>query len=1108
MGALRGASATPDCGRLRSSAAAETTGSAFVVPTLRRGGVFGLVADEEPDESEEEDVSFLTPRDAESLVVAEQGATDPEPANDARWLAAARTDAERGACWDDENIVSRELSSGLDAKRFDSAYRLSFHAVKGIETEPTIASENDCSHVAMAALSGCQTSADILSAVSSGDVRMRFTASSSLAFRNALKTIAPAAERRCELDFVLGRMSTPYTRPVASAVRDILRAHTLALRSLPQATVERRRAEMDDDVDSAHVSSSIADVTLLEVAVHTKRLRRQVDVIFGFLTDEKSLETHVLSHSQLLRRLETSLSHVDDGETPMIQYLYARSVKPIIDDMLSWMYRAAAPESSESFIECSPVWSVLRTFDECRVGGRAIPCWLGGAVHAGEDDDKVEQNSLELARVRVGSLPALALSQADDVLFTGLQLRILQRLPQTRAFARAVEGAFSSISSFEAHTERDARQWLNRMRLLESRIITLARESLEDMRAVREKSAREKAAAQADAIARSRAESIAREKARIDALMAVEAAKTAERQAALQELGEREKSRRAATLARIAEERAWLESQEAEHREAERLKMEKKMREKQQRLEEEDSKQRWFRWQNARADLTEKRKAFVRGMEAAQEQAAVEALADAMRDGVKIAPSRLVIEPFSSESHAVSAEVDGDEGEVDEADSEDFVDASEKFVDRSVSAIPMDSMSVSSDIVLEDAKMTLQDDGLVGAIEECSDSDIDVSISDGGTFAWESQATEIEYLGESFGAPLPLLINRELRTVIARQSVSIGRYIATVFLDHLALEAHLNAVLRFTLGGDLPFTDALLKNLRRACRDTKSQVTRTALQLSLMALENTIDDVGLRHDHFAARLYAKERMDVLVSFEESDLNLTSAFECAYSMPWPLNLVFSTVDEACALAETQNAMLQIRHSTVAVKEVSMLIHKSSKSRALMDFTKTSADLRARRLSKFSTMVTAFQHFVDALHGHIFEAVHVGEKKKMFEALRDEKSKVVPDDIRALCKAVETFCAGVHASCFLRPLDTALKTLIDDGLQLALDFSAVFASSDPDTLLEDGDISVNAQKVYAKFHALMTQLCFRARITSSESARGLVARLDFNEYYLSATIDLEF
>lgn len=344
--------------------------------------------------------------------------------------------------------------------------------------------------------------------------------------------------------------------------------------------------------------------------------------------------------------------------------------------------------------------------------------------------------------------------------------------------------------------------------------------------------------------------------------------------------------------------------------------------------------------------------------------------------------------------------------------------------------------------------------------------------------------------------------------MIARQSVSIGQYIVTVFLDHLALEVHLDAVLRFTLGGDLAFADALLKNLRQACGDTKSQVTRTALQLSRMALQSTIDDVGLRNDPFSARLRAKERVGVLVSFESFDLNLTSAFECAYSAPWPLNLVFSTVKETCTLAETQNALLQIRHSTVAVKEVSMLMHSSSKSQVITDFTKTSADLRARRLRKFSVMVTAFQHFVDALHGHIFEAVHIGERRKMFEALRDEQSNVVPSDIREVCKIVETFCMGVYASCFLRPLDTALKTLIDDGLQLALDFSAVFASCDPDTLLEDGDIFVSAQKVYSKFHALMTQLCFRARITSSENARGLIARLDFNEYYLSAAIDLEF
>ena len=175
---------------------------------------------------------------------------------------------------------------------------------------------------------------------------------------------------------------------------------------------------------------------------------------------------------------------------------------------------------------------------------------------------------------------------------------------------------------------------------------------------------------------------------------------------------------------------------------------------------------------------------------------------------------------------------------------------------------------------------------------------------------------------------------------------------------------------------------------------------------------------------------------------------------------------------------------------------------------MDASQTSADARERRARKLSLMMAAFRHFVDALSAHALEAIHIGAKDALFRALRAADGRILPRHIDDIRDVVEDFCVRAHEACFLRPIDSALKALVDEGLQLALDFARALADVDAETLLDDRPTLTRAQNVHAKFHALMTQVCFRARVTSSDAASGLIQRIDFNEFYLSATIDMEF
>ena len=1121
--------ATPSVGGLRARDEKRETGdrrAVMRVPTLRLGAVFGA-RDEDASESEregsEEDVSDSARDDGARN--ADRGAKGGEDEGDDdddattsanAWLLAARDSTKTLVSWDDRGVGARDGESALGAAAFDAAYRSTFTSARGVDGETVIASERDCAHVVAAALAGCQTNADILIAAGNreGEVTMRFAAGSTTAFQNALKTMAEAAERRCELEHALDDMTTPYARPVVRAVRDVMRSHSAALYAITAAVAQRRR---DDDV--AETSVDVPDVTLLEMMAHTKRLRHQVDVMWHLLMDERASESRVVSHGTLARRLETALSHVEDEETPMTRYLYARVVKPVIDDALSWMYCAAhSGGSSDFFVQHAPAWTSLETFDRYRGGDDATPCWLGGPVHDGEGAD-AETDSLSMARVRPDTAPALVAGCAREILRAGTQLRLLQRVPHTKAFAGAVEDAFVRVSAFEAHDEPDARRWLNRVRVLESRVVAAARESLRAMRDERDAHEADARAARERAEARSSAAFFAREKARLDRLESIALAKKAQRETQLEELDAREREREENRAKKIADDRAWLEEREEKQRALERFKLEKKMEETRARLEREDAKVRWFKWQTSRLALADKRRAFVRELDATREEEAVVALANAMRDGVRISkPAPLVVQPFASVvrdvdetdevEDATVAEKETRESDSEEASSEDFADAEEALNIESTPESSEASLRSAMDDDMEEAQMdtarTLaptETTGIATAILEPATLDVSKPCD-------EEAATMRDHLSDAFGTPLPLLLAQEMREIVMKQHATIGHYTVSVFLDHFALEKHLNAVLRFALGGEIAFAHALMKSLRDSCIDARARVTQAWAPMMCAALDRAIDDARLCRDTFTSRLRLREREDSLTSFDAYNLDLANGVECEYALPWPVNLVFTGVREKYALRHAQTALLQICHATNAVKDVSTLIQASARWRPLMDASQTSADARERRARKLSLMMAAFRHFVDALSAHVLEAIHIGAKDALFRALRAADGRILPRHIDDIRDVVEDFCVRAHEACFLRPIDSALKALVDEGLQLALDFARALADVDAETLLDDRPTLTRAQNVHAKFHALMTQLCFRARVTSSDAASGLIQRIDFNEFYLSATIDMEF
>ena len=1116
--------ATPDVGRLRTRPNASTmpidrgegsasTSAAFSVPGLTFGAVFGMSGDVDAQSSDEEDSREMTMTtrgaaiERSALVPSRGDSSNDITVDSSRWLAVVDdkvgTSSDKSS-WDVATTNGVAIESALDSKKFDSAFQSAFQTVKGIEREPIIASERDCVHVVLASLEGCQTSADIVvSAAAREGADMRFPLGTTLAFRNVLKMMVPAAERRCELDYMVERMDTPYMRSLASAIREILRAHATALHSIPEVVVERRLAESTDAV----VVEDASEITLLELFIHTKRIRHQVDVIFNLLADERSMDVYLVPHAEVVRRLEESLTHVEDEETPMLQYLYSRAIKPVIDSTMTWMYTAAASVSNEFFINCASGWSTLKVYEEYR-GEISAPCWLGGPLYACESEN-AEDDTLTLAQLRDEAASAIVSEGELDVLLVGVQLRILQRMPQSRAFAQAVQDAFSKISTFEAYTEVDARQWLNRIRLLESRIVALARESIAEMKTKRDDYDAAEASRIAEKVSESRMRALEREKARLARLWEQNQAKNDKRQEQLEELEAREESKRQDRLRRIEEERAWLAEREEKQREFEQMKNEKKIAEAQERFEQEDAKLRWFKWQNARLQLADKRRSFIRDMESQQEESAVAALADAMSLGVRrSAAPKVTVKKFVNTPRPVVA---------DEADE----DVSTEVVD-----VQVDDMDVERPALVPDAeKMDADDsdgaDSFATAKEDedvetetvpsespPASSDTSTSVAD-DTMSLATVADDFsrEYLGEAFGAPLPLLLPQEMNEIVTRQSTIIGRYTVSLFLDHLAFDKHIDAMLRFVIGGEVAFFDTFVENVQKSCDDVRSRLARSTTFFKQDIVDDAVEDSGLVGDAYCRRLRIRNREESVISYDKNVLDLADAVECAYELPWPLNLTFAGVTEHHSLRHTQNAIFQLSHAATAIKEVSRIIHAGSRSSALTDTTQTNIDLRSRRLQKLSALLMAFQHFVDALRGHVFEAIHVGAKNEMLRALRDSDGDAAPHDIGSLQVIIKRFCASAHTICFLRQQDSALKAMIDEGLQLALDLRRLLSSTDPDLLLADGQTYAGAQQIHSKFHALVTQLCFRARVTNSVAASGLIQRLDFNSFYLSSMVETD-
>ena len=275
----------------------------------------------------------------------------------------------------------------------------------------------------------------------------------------------------------------------SQAVRGVLRAQAAALHTLPAAAAARRSAERKaadplsapyrrhESVDSADANSEVesSGVTLLEALAHTRRLRAQLASLRGLCLHPTEPSSGVEFIGRLVDALQAG-GGANPGARPLLRYLAAASTRPALAQLECWLHRADVDDphgefvvvtargwgSAASVLEYSPAEAGIMEWSEAESSGATrvlidpeneesdgpvdltrLPPWegghpgrAGGGGHVTAEAAWLRRDDMTLddERMTRESHPLLG-GLERKVLATGVQLRVLQRLPQTAAFA-------------------------------------------------------------------------------------------------------------------------------------------------------------------------------------------------------------------------------------------------------------------------------------------------------------------------------------------------------------------------------------------------------------------------------------------------------------------------------------------------------------------------------------------------------------------------------------------------------------------------------------------------------------------------------------------------
>ncbi|PWA48898.1 hypothetical protein CTI12_AA486760 [Artemisia annua] len=191
----------------------------------------------------------------------------------------------------------------------------------------------------------------------------------------------------------------------AVAVGDVLEGYIAALDTI-SSSVALRRSSNNDNMSSRGCLASVShsEVTLLEVYLHTKELRNQIEVIGSIcnvhkvaccfsLSPLEDLDTQTKFSDfprggNLLTYLYMELKVADPAHCALLRTLFVRSCEPYFDFIRSWIFKAKITDPFNEFIvaeaESEQSYSLSNTgvvidFPSASIrehDGVSVPCFL------------------------------------------------------------------------------------------------------------------------------------------------------------------------------------------------------------------------------------------------------------------------------------------------------------------------------------------------------------------------------------------------------------------------------------------------------------------------------------------------------------------------------------------------------------------------------------------------------------------------------------------------------------------------------------------------------------------------------------------------------------
>ena len=1035
--------------------------------------------------------------------------------------------------------------------------------------KPAVAAEEEVVHAARRALAGGRAAAEALDPErrrggDRGDASkrapLRLPAAGVGVVAATLGPLADAATMRAELESFLARRSGfgghgectgggLALQAASEAVRGVLRSQTAAIHSLPAAAAARRAAERaagaplsapyrrDEKEETGDDSSG---VTLLEAVAHTRRLRSQLASLHRLCLHPEEPADGV----EFIARLVDALSAggVNPAARPLLRYLAAATSRPLLAQLECWLHRADVDDPHDEFIVCtapgwgsaaagleySPAEAGVMEWSEARSSGAArarleeeeeetdgpvdparLPPWEGGPPgRAGAGHGAAEAAWLRDDDSRLSAPHPLLGGLERKVLATGVQLRVLQRLPQTQAFAVRMSASVDDHgpNTSLAFTAAELAAYSSRRGKTTRSLRAAAEECVSAMA-----STRDAAAAR------------------------TEAARRARRAAAIARKLERESA--------VAEAREELLSGFAD------------------RMAELVARHERLRWQRKRRALGERRAEELESRTKRDERMVREELAKELaarrggEEGVAskepiVDPKEPILDPKDPIVDTSIASTDGgferydspaarraalDAGDAGDAGSTPGTGATNYFddvADESFITAASDSSPVRN-LAADLTGVNLDDSAIVDedAPEEPPAVDEPKAEDTGGT-SFEPSTSPAR--GDGLEVPFPVVLRECVEAVVTDRHDVVSRLVVAAMLDHLGVEAHLGAVGRYVLCGAGDFATALVQGLEATSSSSAALAARA--RASRMGVAGygggvgagelrTVLDVAVREtsvfgDPLAQRfeLAPAAPPDPDAVFSEHSLGMVDFVRGSYRLEWPVALLLPDVART-RLAAAQRSILRVRHARLALQEAHDRVHEAGHVDASSLATREGGErgragraLALRRLRRLSLLSSEFRHFASAVESQVGGAVHGAAPAALHAALRRAGTREPkPSDLYQLRDVIVAYATDAHDACLLSARDAPLRSSVDEALQLALDFRAAMRRSPPDRLLSDGGVYAAVQAIHARFKATTGALCGRLREAaadpggalggvSPERAAALLARLDFNGFYL--------